>query len=549
MNEITRNDSSADDVVAIRRSNNNWKPRNIQNLSSNDYSKVECYCCKKQGHTKTVCRYKDSTCHSCHKKGHLQNICRSKAEAESQEEKKKQRVQHIHKASSSGADQADDTSSTSGRSEADFYCLKSDQDCDNSDVIHKAEYQCKSDNIGKPMYVNVLMNGIEIDTGTFVTVTSEKLYENKFKKYKLEKTVRKLKTYDGKELLQVGKLTNLQTKLMNNKCVLDCYVLPGEGPALIGREWLAKFNLWPLRLNCQNINNVYNLNIENVVNSLRKKFPKLFSDTPGCYNRSLSKIYLKENVRPIALKCRPVAYALIPLVENEIERLLKRGHLKQVEISEWATTIVPIFKDNKKIRIFGDFIVTLNEHLTIDKYPLHTIDDIFTKLQGGHSFSELDLTHAYMQFPVDGVAPAPADIQRKMDECLRGLNEVIAYIDNIYVTGKTDEEHLENLHEVCKRLEECNLRLNKNKCFFMEQKLDILGFIIDKSGLHKSKSKVNAMLNAPQLKNARELESFLGLINFHARFLTNRSVNLKPLYNMLHSKTFAWNDECTKAFK
>lgn len=46
------------------------------------------------------------------------------------------------------------------------------------------------------------------------------------------------------------------------------------------------------------------------------------------------------------------------------------------------------------------------------------------------------------------------------------------------------------------------------------------------------------MINAPQPTNVKELESFLGLINFYARFLQNRSVNLKPLYDALHSEKF-----------
>lgn len=141
-------------------------------------------------------------------------------------------------------------------------------------------------------------------------------------------------------------------------------------------------------------------------------------------------------------------------------------------------------------------LVTLNKHLSHDKYRLHTIDDIFLKLQGGDKFSELDLTHAYMQFTVnedssklltnvthkdmyrynkltDGVATAPPDCQRKMDECLNGLEGVIAYLDNIYVTGKTDEEHQRNLYAVCQRLQDCNIRINLAKCHFMKEKLEV----------------------------------------------------------------------------
>lgn len=72
----------------------------------------------------------------------------------------------------------------------------------------------------------------------------------------------------------------------------------------------------------------------------------------------------------------------------------------------------------------------------------------------------------------------------------------------------------------------------------MQDKLEILGFVIDKDELHKSKSKIEAMTEAPQPKNRKELEAFLGLIDFHARFLENRSEKLKPLYDAANAEKF-----------
>ena len=68
----------------------------------------------------------------------------------------------------------------------------------------------------------------------------------------------------------------------------------------------------------------------------------------------------------------------------------------------------------------------------------------------------------YTRIP-ERILTIPADIQRKMDECLAGIVGTIAYLDNIYVTGRTAEEHRENLEKVCCRLQECNLRLNIKK--------------------------------------------------------------------------------------
>lgn len=81
----------------------------------------------------------------------------------------------------------------------------------------------------------------------------------------------------------------------------------------------------------------------------------------------------------------------------------------------------------------------------------------------------------------------------------------------------------------------------------MQKKIEVLGYVIDKDGLHKSTSKINAMVNAPRPSNSKQLASFLGLVNFYARFLENRSSNLKPLYDLLSKEKFEWNDACENA--
>lgn len=281
---------------------------------------------------------------------------------------------------------------------------------------------------------------------------------------------------------------------------------------------------------------------------------------------------MKDNTKPVALGARHVPYALKIKVENEIERLLKLGHLVKVETSEWATPIVPVLKNNGEIRICGDLAVTVNPNLNVTKRPFPHNDDIFQVLKKGLLFTQLDLPHAYMQIPVDkksqklltitthvglfqytkmteGTASAPGEFQQIMNECLQGIPNTIAYLDNIFVTGSSNEEHVENLRRVCKRLEECGLRLNKAKCDFMKERIEVLGYVIDVNGLHKARSKVKAMWEAPRPTNSKQLSSFLGLINFYARFLPKRSDKLKPLFDCAHNKNFKWSEECEKAFR
>ena len=54
-----------------------------------------------------------------------------------------------------------------------------------------------------------------------------------------------------------------------------------------------------------------------------------------------------------------------------------------------------------------------------------------------------------------------------MESLLGDIPGVVFYIDNILITGKTNEDHLAALEEVLKRLQKVGLRLKKPKCVFM----------------------------------------------------------------------------------
>ena len=368
-------------------------------------------------------------------------------------------------------------------------------------------------------------------------------------------------------------MENLKVAFNNEMRELDCFVLEGSGPALVGKQWLKAFGFWPLAFTNSDVeqSKLNKLNLINIRELITNEFDALFGISPGLFNKGKLTIHLKDNAKPVALKARHVPYALREPVEAEIKRLEKLGHLVPVDVSEWATPIVPVIKSNKKIRICGDYKLTINQHLIPNKNIIPRIDDIFAALQNGKKFTELDLTHAYMQILVDeksqnfltlithlglykctrmqeGVSLGPSDFQEKIESCIRGIPGTVAYLGNVYVTGTSDREHLANLRLVCKRLEDSGLRVNKNKCKFMQTKIEIIGFVIDKDGLHKSKSKVAAMVEAPRPQNVKELESFLGLITFYARFLDRRAELLKPLYDCAKSAKFTWTTDCENAF-
>ena len=156
--------------------------------------------------------------------------------------------------------------------------------------------------------------------------------------------------------------------------------------------------------------------------------------------------------------------------------------------------------------------------------------------------------YRYLCLPF-GVSSAPAVFQKAMDTILQGLSRVICYLDDILVTGSSEEEHLRNLSEVLARLSKHGLRLKREKCSFMQDSVEYLGHRIDAEGVHTSASKVEAIVKAPAPKNITELRSFLGMVNYYGKFIQNVASKLHPLHALLKNGVkWNWSDECSQVF-
>ena len=152
--------------------------------------------------------------------------------------------------------------------------------------------------------------------------------------------------------------------------------------------------------------------------------------------------------------------------------------------------------------------------------------------------------YRYRRLPF-GISSAPAIFQKTVDTILQGMSHVICYIDDILITGANLQEHLSNLEEVLKRLQEHGVRLHRDKCQFLVPAVEYLGHVIDGDGLHTADDKLKAIVKAPSPKNVQELRSFLGLINYYGKFISNLATLLRPLNKLLcKSSKWTWSKEC-----
>jgi hypothetical protein len=206
------------------------------------------------------------------------------------------------------------------------------------------------------------------------------------------------------------------------------------------------------------------------LHKLLVKYKDLFRNDIECLTQKKATQSIKPQSTPTFIKARPIPFAMRPKVEKGLEKLERDGIISKIEMTDWASPIVPVLKKNDFLRICGDFKVTVNQVLQVDQYPLPRIDDIFATLAGGRKFTKLDIRQAYLHMPLDedlkkllainthkglyeynrltfGIASAPSIWQRAIDQIVQGLSGVHCVLDMI-ITGKSDDKHLQNLENV-----------------------------------------------------------------------------------------------------
>ena len=106
-----------------------------------------------------------------------------------------------------------------------------------------------------------------------------------------------------------------------------------------------------------------------------------------------------------------------------------------------------------------------------------------------------------------GLAQAPAYFQALISKVLEGLSHfAIAYLDDIIIFSKTEEEHLQHLKIIFERLCEASLKLIRSKCSFVKMHPEYLGSLILEKGIELMLDKLSAIKETPALRNPKEIK-------------------------------------------
>ena len=203
-----------------------------------------------------------------------------------------------------------------------------------------------------------------------------------------------------------------------------------------------------------------------------------------------------------------------------------------------------------------------------ERYPIPTIEEVRQDLDKGKVFSKLNLKWGYHQIELTGVSrnittfithtvlfrykrlmfgisSVPEKYQQVVQQVLQGLDGCHNISDDSIVHGETQDEHDGRLREVLRRLSVHGLTLNKEKCQFSMSELTPMGHVLSEKGVSVEDDEVRAVAEFREPKNASEDRSFLGLVNFSARFILHLSTLSKPLRKL----NFEWGVKQAQAFK
>ena len=120
-----------------------------------------------------------------------------------------------------------------------------------------------------------------------------------------------------------------------------------------------------------------------------------------------------------------------------------------------------------------------------------------------------------------GETNAPSTAMRVMEFVLDGLiaKTVGAYLDDITIFSDTKEDHIRDIRQVCQRLQNHKIRALPAKCKFFADRLPLLGHVIDDQGIHADPEKVCGIQDWHNPKSKNELQTFIGVVIYHAQFL------------------------------
>ena len=290
-------------------------------------------------------------------------------------------------------------------------------------------------------------------------------------------------------------------------------------------------------------------------------------------------IDLVENKEPPYMPLYNLSQVELAELRRYLDDALAKGWIKP-SVSPAGAPILFVPKKDGGLRLCVDYR-GLNAITIKNRHPLPLITETLDRLCGAKRFTKLDLKDAYHRIRIKRgdewktafrtryghfeyqvmpfeLANAPATFQAYINKALRGLVDVICvvYLDDILIFSENPAEHRLHVQRVLERLKDYGLYINLKKCEFDTDEVDFLGFIVSTKGVRMDPKRIQMIKEWPKPKTYREVQVFLGFVNFYRRFIYRYSKIVAPLTSLLKGSEngkkkgpFEWPESAEQAFR
>ena len=327
-----------------------------------------------------------------------------------------------------------------------------------------------------------------LDSGASVNlidkVTYQRIYKGKAKP--LEQSKRRIFSYGSPTPLPLLGTIHAEITAKSNSTSATLHVVKGSSGNLLGYDTAQ-------RLELLKIVNQVRVDKTSPQYLASGEFENLFGGI-GKVKGKVVKLHIDPDVQPKQQPHRRIPFHVRQDVEKELERLESLDIIEKVTgPTPWVSPIVVVPKSSGEVRLCVD-MREANKSVKREKHLMPTIDDLVADLNGATVFSKLDLSSGYHQLELEpesrhittfsthvglrrykclmfGINAASEIFQNAIEEILTGLPGCKNTSDDIIVFGTTTEEHDQNLYGVLTRLQQHDVRLNKEKCSFSKSEI------------------------------------------------------------------------------
>ena len=203
------------------------------------------------------------------------------------------------------------------------------------------------------------------------------------------------------------------------------------------------------------------------------------------------------------------------------------------------------------------------------------MDDLIHRLKGAQYFTKLDVHWGYNNVRIKdgdewkaafrtnrglfellvmyfGLTNSPATFQTMMNKIFHDLimqGVVCVYMDDILIFTNSLEEHRCITTLVLQRLRDHKLYLRHDKCEFEKTCIEYLGVIISHDRVEMDPAKIAGVVEWPIPQSRKDVQSFVGFVNFYRRFIEDFSDHARPLFDLTKKDVpFKWEAAEQEAF-